>query len=330
MSIEIKTASMQPVRNTYSHIKRRFGDKPATRYQEATYDAQATDNFHYIPLWKPDKTLNDKSHTAVTMEDWYALRDPRQFYYGSYVQKRARMQDTTEHNYSFFEKRKLSQHIPDATRQKLVTAFLPQRHVEQTANLNFMFGSAYGYGTAITQACLYAATDRLGLAQYISRIGLLLDGNSGDSLIEAKQQWMDNQVWQGVRALCEEMLVQQDWFEILVAQALVCDTLVRVVYHDAFDDWLNDNGARDVVMLTEFMQDCLKEQSSWADSVCKTVVAENEANKELVTGWAEKWQEKALDAYQPVIDCIYADAAQEVAKRIREELGKRCKKIGIG
>jgi phenol hydroxylase P1 protein len=37
-----------------------------------------------------------------------------------------------------------------------------------------MSGSAYGYGTVITQACIFAAMDRLGMAQYISRIGLSL------------------------------------------------------------------------------------------------------------------------------------------------------------
>ena len=51
MTIEIKTSTMKPVRNTYAHIQRRFGDKPATRYQEATYDVHSTHNFHYKPLW---------------------------------------------------------------------------------------------------------------------------------------------------------------------------------------------------------------------------------------------------------------------------------------
>lgn len=329
MSIEIKTASMQPIRNTYSHIQRRFGDKPATRYQEATYDAQATDNFHYVPLWKPDKQLNDKNHTAITMEDWYAFRDPRQFYYGAYVQKRARMQETAEHNYSFFEKRQLATYLPEATKTALITALLPQRHVEQTANLNFMSGSAYGYGTTITQACLYAATDRLGLAQYVSRIGLLLDGNSGESLATAKQQWMENPIWQGVRALCEEMLVQQDWFELLVAQGLIADTCVNTIYYDVFDTWLNDNQAREVFMLTEFMQDCLKEQGNWADTVYKTAVAENEANQTLINAWVEKWQPKILTAYAPIIDFIYADKAADVTEAINTALAKRYKKIGI-
>ena len=49
---------MKPIRNTYAHIERRFGDKPATRYQEATYDVHSTHNFHYKPLWDQDREIN--------------------------------------------------------------------------------------------------------------------------------------------------------------------------------------------------------------------------------------------------------------------------------
>ena len=53
MTIEIKTNSVEPIRQTYGHIARRFGDKPATRYQEASYDLEAKTNFHYRPPWEP-------------------------------------------------------------------------------------------------------------------------------------------------------------------------------------------------------------------------------------------------------------------------------------
>lgn len=80
MSVEIKTTSVEPIRNTYSAIARRFGDKPATRYQEASFDLAATTNFHYRPLWDPKRTLNDPTRTALRMEDWYSVTDPRQFF----------------------------------------------------------------------------------------------------------------------------------------------------------------------------------------------------------------------------------------------------------
>ena len=149
MTLEIKTSNLEPIRQTYAYIERRFGKKPATRYQEVSFDVQGTTNFHYRPLWKPDKTLNDHTHTALQMQDWYVFKDPRQFYYGAYVQHRARLQETAESNYSFFEKRHLIENLSDEVKQKIITCLLPFRYVEQTANLHMMSGSAYGYGTVI-------------------------------------------------------------------------------------------------------------------------------------------------------------------------------------
>ena len=51
MQVDLQTIALKPLRNTFKHIEKRFGDKVASRYQEATYDLQPTDNFHYRPTW---------------------------------------------------------------------------------------------------------------------------------------------------------------------------------------------------------------------------------------------------------------------------------------
>ena len=186
MTIEIKTSTLEPIRNTFEHIKRRFGDKPASRYQEASYDVAPVTNFHYRPTWQPDKELNDPTRTAIVMEDWHAPRDPRQYYYGTYVQARAKLQEVTESNYSFFDKRNLADAMSDEVKEKITRFVLPLRHLELVANMNNIFGSAHGYGVVMVQAFLFNGMDRLGIAQYLSRIGLLLDGNSGDTLAAAR------------------------------------------------------------------------------------------------------------------------------------------------
>ena len=95
MHIDLRTVSIKPLRHTFDNIARRLGaDKPATRYQEGTLDMQQTVNFHYRPTWDPDHEIYDASRTAIKMADWYAFKDPRQFYYGAYTMARAKQQDT--------------------------------------------------------------------------------------------------------------------------------------------------------------------------------------------------------------------------------------------
>ena len=326
MTIEIKTAMLEPVRNTFAHIERRFGDKPATRYQEATYDVQSVTNFHYRPLWQPDKELNDPSRTAIKMEDWYAFRDPRQFYYGAYVQQRSKMQEVAENNYAFFEKRNLASHLPEDMKAKLIRYLVPLRHMEQGANLNNMYACSYGYGTAITQACLYNGMDRLGIAQYLSRIGLILDGNTGDSLAEAKLNWLDEKIWQGLRACVEEMTTVKDWFEVLVAQDVVMDILVQHLFYEQFDEWLQENGAQDVGMLLEFMHVWAKDTNRWVDAVLKIAAAESDENKAQLEQWISEWKEKVLVALKPVATEMLGAESLVAAEAA---LDKRLAKAGL-
>lgn len=326
MSIEIKTATLEPIRHSYANIERRFGEKPASRYQEATYDLQAEVNFHYRPLWQPEFELNDKGRTAIVMNDWYDLKDPRQFYYGTYVQQRAKLQENAEGNYSFFEKRNLVDNLSDEVRQLLVNYLIPLRHAEHTANLNNMYGCAFGYGTAITQALIYNAMDRLGIAQYLSRIGLILDGNTANALDAAKQSWMENPAWQGLRALCEETTTVKDWFEVVLAQDLVIDSLMYNLFYVQLDEKQVEMGGRDIALLTEIVHDWNKDTTRWFDSVLKTVAAESAENKAQLQQWIAVWREKALAAFKPAAEAALGPQALEIADQY---LGERLKKLGL-
>jgi phenol/toluene 2-monooxygenase (NADH) P1/A1 len=326
MSVEIKIATLEPVRNTFAAVAKRFGDKPASRYQEATYDIQAVTNFHYKPTWDQEHNLNDTRRTAIQMADWYVLKDPRQYYYATYVGSRAKMQENAENNYAFFEKRNLAERLSEDIKNKLILLVVPQRHVEQTANLNAMYGVSMGFGTALTQALIYEGMDRLGIAQYLSRIGLILDGNSGSALEQAKDAWMNDSRWQGLRALCEETLVQKDWFELIIAQNLVLDTLTCDLYYRQFDEWLAANNAADVSMLIEFMQEWQKDRDRWLDSTLKLVASESDANRELMLAWANKWTGKAVEALAPIAIDLLSDNALTASL---DALAKRLTKLGI-
>lgn len=326
MTIEIKTATLEPVRHTFAHIARRFGDKPATRYQEASYDIQSEQYFHYRPLWQPDKELNDPSRTAIVMQDWYAFRDPRQYYYGTYVQQRAKLQEAAENNYAFFEKRGLAQRLDATLRDKLIRFLIPLRHVEHNANLSNLYACDYGYGTVLVQACLFNGMDRLGIAQYLSRIGLLLDDNSGTALVQAKQYWLTDPVWQPLRAYVERLTVVEDWFEVLIAQNWVLDSLLYQLFYQQFDAWLQDNGGQDIGMLIEFMQQWDKDSSRWMDAVVKTAASESAENQALLEQWVSHWHQQATTALQPLADELLGADALALAQAA---LNKRLSKAGL-
>ena len=154
MTLEIKTSNIKPIRNTYGHIARRFGDKPASRYQEATYDNAALVNFHYKPLWDPDHDLNDPRRTAIHMEDWYALEGPQAVLLRHLCTKQGANAGRKQKVTSVFSKSGTwGARLSEDVLSKCVRFLLPLRHVEQTANLNNMHCSAStNYCTALAQA----------------------------------------------------------------------------------------------------------------------------------------------------------------------------------
>ena len=328
MQIDLRTVAIKPLRQTFDNLARRFGDKASSRYQEGTYDIQATDNLQYIPTWDPEHELHDKRRTAVVMKDWYDLKDPRQFYYGTYTLARARQQETVESNFSFVESRGLADNIPAELKQNALDLLLPLRHLAWGANLNNMGMCSYGYGTAITQPCCYHSADNLGIAQYLTRLGLLLD--DVPALETAKELWMNSARWQPLRRLAENLLVQKDWFELFVAQNFVLDGLLYpLVYENIVDKRFAANGGSAIAMLTSFMSEWFSESTRWVDYTIKTAAAESAENKALISAWTQTWRDRALAALVPVAQGAIGADADALIEGIVAKFNERANKLGL-
>lgn len=330
MTLEIKTNVIQPRRQTYDHIAKRLGeDKPATRYQEATWDVQPTVNFHYRPTWNPGRELYDTSLTAIKMKDWYSFNDPRQFYYGTYTMARHKMIEAEESHFKFIDKSNMMGLMDEEWQQKVKEFLLPLRHYEWGANMNNCDFSDKAYGAAVSQVGLFAAMDRLGMAQIISRVGLLLDDSTGKSLDQAKEDWLEKDIWQGVRKMIEDSFVVEDWFELCVAQNFCMDGVVFPLFYQYFDEIGNQHGGQAMSMLNGFMQDWGKDEKRWLDHLLKVTAGESAENTALLAKWMSVWMDRAFEAFMPIANHVLGDEATDVMASIRTELISRAKKSGI-
>jgi phenol hydroxylase P1 protein len=328
MQIDLRTVSIKQQRNTFDHLARRFGDKPASRYQEASYDIQATENLHYRPTWDPDQLIYDASITKIVMADWYALKDPRQYFYNNYTLARARQQETAEANFTFVESRGLVEMLPAELKQVALDVLVPLRHAAWGANMHNSFISGYGYAAIFTQACMFHAMDNLGIAQYLSRLGLLLGDQ--EALVDGKTAWMDDEAWQPLRRYVEDCLVVRDPFELFVAQNVALDGLLYpLVYERIVDGTLSTQGASSVAMLCQFMSDWFDETRKWVDAVIKVAAAESEHNRLILQEWTDKWSQRAAVALLPVARKALAADAEEVVGEEVAAFKARLKKIGV-
>lgn len=326
MQIDLQTINIKPLRQTFDHLARRFGDKPASRYQEGTYDIQQDYLFHYRPTWEPDREIFDERRTGIRMRDWYDFKDPRQFYYGTYTITRAKQQEAADAAFEFAEQSGLDD-LPDAVHRLMLEVLLPMRHVEWGGNMNNTFISAYGYGTAIEAACMYAAMDRLGIAQQISRIGLVVGGET--ALDAAKAMWLEGPVWQPLRKYVEDSFVIRDWFELFVAQNLILDALVYQFLYVHVDKLALREGSALFGLVTKFMKDWHGETTRWVDAVVKAAVGESAENKALVGDWVAKHRANASVALESLAQSIFGAATTDVMDTIQSDLQTRLQKVGL-
>lgn len=330
MNVEIKSEDFTPRRHTYSNVARRYGeDRAASRYDEGTYDLQATVNFHYRPLWAPEYEIFDTARTAVVMEDWYSFTDPRQYYYATYNINRANMNAAADRAFEFVEQRDMVTRIEPAWLDTVRHYLIPVRHYEWAADLNSLRITDYGYGTRVTSAAMFAAADRLGMAQLLTRIGLVIDGYDETGLDRARTAWLESPDWQGVRRMAEDTLVVDDWFETFIAQYLAADGILHPLVYGVFDDAGLDRSATAVSMMCEFMVDWMKDNARWVDALVHVAATESPANAEIISGWYRTWRDRAADALDPLATTVLGDTGPSSVATIREVLDARASGLGL-
>ena len=330
MSINISTKQLEPLRTNYANLERRFGNKkPASRYQEAVYDIQPTVNFHYPPSWEPNKQLFDVTRTAIVMEDWYSFADPRQYYYTAYVSARAKQQESIEKTFEMIEKRGLLKTVPAELQQKVRQVLTPLRHVEYGANMNNQDICDRGYGATITSLASFNGFDRIGMAQYLSRIALLVDENEESGLLQAREDWLNNPAWQPLRHAMEDIFVLDDWFEIMVAQNVVMDGLIFPLMYEHFINEVSAQGGGVFAMLTQLMTEWYAETIRWTNQLMKVTAGESPENAQLLSHWITHWTDRLSEAVTPIAELALDGKAEAALSDVKQTLLTRLGKQGI-
>ncbi len=328
MHIDLRTISITPLRQTFGHLARRLGaDKPASRYLEATMDLQPVENFHYRPTWDPAHEIFDKTRTNIRMQDWYALKDPRQYYYGPWTLARGRMQETAEGDFELVEEMGLAAAYPAAGREIVNEVFLPLRHAAWASNINNSFIGAHAYGIALSQAATYASMDQLGVAQYLTRLGLSFDGP--DSLAGAKTAWLEHPRWQGLRRYVEDVMVLEDWFEVFVAQNVALEGLLFPLVFERLNAQLNAAHGPVVSLLTRFQREWYAESVKWVDAVLKVAAADNPDNRSTLSTWTRHWRGRAAAELAPLAERAFAAEGGAQLTATLAQFDARTAKVGL-
>lgn len=335
MGYELRTQTVEPIRNTYQSLINRFGDKPASRYQEGTYELQPTENFHYRPLWAPTHEIYDPDYTALKLSDPYSYVDPRQYYYATYVANRAGLYEGFAKDLQYIEQRNLFDNLPENWHAMMVYALVPLRHYESGGELISINASRFSWGATLSQAATFAAMDRIGNAQLLSMVGLAIGGGSGDKLAEAKQAWLERPELQGLRELVEQALVEQDWVTGLLAIELTDAQLHPLLFRHC-DERALFRGAMAYSLLAQHFNKWYTDHRKWLTALLKAWVSDPEhgdANRAALGAIVERWYPQSRAAVNSLAEGIqegYGSTSMvSAADRLAAELAKELDQLGI-
>ena len=335
MGYELRTQTVEPKRNTFQHLIDRFGDKPATRYQEGTFNIQAMEHFHYRPYWDPAHEIYDPDYSALKLVDPYVYTDPRQYYYATYVTARAAHYEAFARTLSYIEERRLFDRLPENWHALLVYSVIPLRHYESGAELISVNGCRFAWGTSIAQACGFAGFDRIGNAQLLSLVGLSLGGGSGEKLREAKQHWLDDPYLQPLRQFVEEALIEKDWAAGVLALEIADAQLYPLLFRH-LDERALFRGAGAYSLIAQHFSQWFTDQQKWLTPLIKTWLADEkygEANRAALAAIADRWFPQARDAVRRLAAGIEKRAGStsivSAADRFAAEEGSRITGLGV-
>lgn len=329
MQYELRHQVIPAKRQTYQNVIDRLGDQPVSRYLEGTLDVQPREHFHYRPTWMPNRELYDERFSALRLTDSYRFTDPRQYYYTTYVAARAGLHDDFGKTLSYLEERALLARLPAGWQALLSSIVVPLRHYESGAQLVSVAGARFAYGTSLEQCCSFAAFDRIGNAQMLSRVGIALGGGTRDELETAKRAWVDGAHLQPLRRLVEEIMVLDDWAESLLAIDLV-DSLVYPLVYRGLDEHALLGGAVAYSLVAQHFSAWFADQRKWIDALVATWATDPEhatANRAALGHVLATWAGRAysavaalaaaVDNHLPMAETSAALAATAESRRSR-------------
>lgn len=333
MQYELRTQVIEPRRKTFQYLIDRYGDRPASRYEEGTIDVQPTENFHYRPLWAPDKELYDESWTTFRLTDPYSFTDPRQYYYAPYVTARASLHDAFGRTLDYLESRGLLERLPEQWKDLVARVVLPLRHYESGAQMVGTAAARFCYGATIAQCCAYSAFDRIGNAQMLSRAGITLGGGSAGLLDGAKQAWMEDRDLQPLRRYTEELLVEEDWAVAMIGLDLA-DQLIYALCYRHLDEAALSGGAGGYSLVAQHLATWFADQRRWVDALYRAWVADPEHgghNAEALARAAGTLLPRATEAVTALAaaaDAHVAAGCVEAVARAADEAASALRRTG--
>lgn len=277
----------------------------ASQYEDVTIDTQPSPLRHMNRGWlvsfEDGRGTWDEGSTKIKSTDWFEFRDPGQMWERNFYQAgagyerqiegavRAATDDGLFADYS-------EEWVEFLRRNLQIPAFVEHGLWLATATI-----ARDCLSDSVAHAVVMQASLKQRLAQSIVLYALDLEPHFGElPTDQAKQRFLHDPTWQPTRAFLEELRVPSDWMEVLIASNLCFEPLVGVLIRRELGiRAAAANGDTVTPTVARVGQQEWKWISDWTAELVRFLIEDEihgDANRELISGWVEKWMPKAREA----------------------------------
>ncbi|HHW36100.1 MAG TPA: toluene hydroxylase [Bacillales bacterium] len=313
-------------------------EKPFTwdtknEYEEVTLRMQTYMHYHYRNIFdERDYDLYDPRYTRIKSSDWEAFRDPKRYWYTTYTRDRKNLAIEVENGFKNAQELGIIENLPIQWVDALRDIYTPLRHIEYGENVQMQHVIRYALGTPIEQCATFQAYDKTGRAQWITLWAMNMQEHHGNFLDRSKEILLNEPAYQPLRSYAEELLVTNDWAEVILAENLTLDLLLGNLMYKHLTKEAGKFNDYHLSVLNLTINKQMKWQSDWAFALFKHFAndkptsrwdylkslgyedwpgdyrwgrtltdpretpEEELSNIEIIQEWVEKWYPKAYQA----------------------------------
>lgn len=324
--------------STEAGFKKTLRDQPwdwktKNDYEEVTLMSQNYVHQHFRNVVDgKDMDIYDPRYTKLKCSDWEAFRDPKKFWYTTYIANRKKLVEELEGGFENTAALGIINRLPSNWVNAMRDLYTPLRHLEYGISVQMQYVMRYTMGCPIDQCATYQAYDKIGRAQWITQWAINMEEAHENFLDYGKDFFLNSPEWKPLRTYVEEVLAIEDWAEVLVATNLTLDMLINNLFYKALNEEALKQGDTHLVFLNlaitkqadwnrdwafNFMSQLYKDPatSRWdylkplgyegwtgdyrwgrVQSDPRLTPEDPGTNAEIIGGWIEKWYKKAYPA----------------------------------
>ncbi len=231
---------------------------------------------------------------ALKVDNWDEFRDPDQLTYGKYV----RLQDEQEAYVDnlleeYTERRPSDETLSSAALACLGSCLTPGRYLVHGQQMMAAYIQQIAASSYVANGASFQAADQLRRVQRIAYRTKQLDLAHPTHGFGSNERgiWESDPLWQPMREATERLLVTFAWDEALIATNLVVKPICDDIFLRQFARVARSlDAGLDALIADNLYRDTERHQR-FATAACRHAIAADRANRDVIWGHVEAWQE---------------------------------------